>query len=271
MSVKIDVKVVEQLKVLAVIPARLNSTRLSEKMLLRETGKPLIVHTWEKVCAAKTVSDVIVATDSPEISDIIKSCGGNVEMTSAAHQSGTDRINEVVKRHAGYDIILNIQGDEPEVNPQTIDFLIEVQANAKTEIGTVAAAFSSSAPTTGAQSPHDPNCVKIVLGQKLISDKPIYEAIYFSRSLVPFPRDKAGVIENASDYIQHMGLYAYTPASLDWFSKLGPSQLEKRESLEQLRCLVNGGKIAVGLVESAHPGIDTRDDYDGFVKRAASK
>lgn len=238
----------------AVIPARYASTRFPAKPLARETGKYLIQHVCERLSGAKRISRVIVATDDVRIREAVESFGGVVAMTREDHPSGTDRVAEVA---AGLDaeLILNVQGDEPEIDPGHLDLLIErMSQDPDAEIGTL------SCPFAGQADPRDPNKVKVVVSTA-------GRALYFSRSLIPFPRDAAGVADDPTKWLLHVGVYAYRRAALLKVAALPPSPLELAERLEQLRALENGMLISVVRVDHAAPGIDTPDDYAAFVSR----
>lgn len=252
----------------AIIPARFASTRLPGKPLLRETGKYLIQHVYEQAARAASISQVIVATDDPRIAEAVHSFGGNAAMTRADHASGSDRVAEVA---AGLDadIIVNIQGDEPEIEPASIDKLVGLlTADAEIPIGTLACPFSAGA------NPLDPNAVKVVVDRR-------GRALYFSRSLIPYPRDgwhgrpargfhdELHRLEAGATWLLHLGIYAYRRDFLLRLATLPPTPLEQAEKLEQLRVLENGYPIAVGVVERAAVGIDTVQDYAAFVERAS--
>lgn len=247
-----------------VIPARWASTRLPEKMLLDETGWPLIRHTYEQAKKAKLAQSVLVATDDERIFQAVKQFGGNVVMTSPHHPTGTDRLAEVAANHLQKsELIINVQGDEPELEPEKIDLLIELAQASDAVMGTLVTPFASHL-TQGTGSPLDPNCVKAVLGAKVGLG---FQALYFSRSLVPYPRDMNGQIERPEDYFLHLGIYAYSPIFLQQYVKLPQTRLEMIEKLEQLRILEHGYSIVAGVVGNATPGIDTRADYEAFLKR----
>lgn len=271
----------------AVIPARFASTRLPGKPLANETGKFMIQHVYERVAAASRIDRAIVATDDERIMTAVKSFGGEGCMTRSDHFSGTDRVAEVAQLVGlgGDDIVLNVQGDEPEIEPASLDRLVErMQACCATSpspspsrlkgegekpacsIGTIAAPFDDSGPREGAGSPLDPNCVKVVMdGQG--------RAMYFSRSPIPFPRDTKGIVDQPSRWLLHMGVYAFRAATLGEIAggRLSPSKLERAESLEQLRWLEAGYSISVVVVEHRCVGIDTPEDYAAFVGRNRQK
>lgn len=261
---------------IAVIPARFASTRFPGKPLAKETGKFMIQHVYERVAAAARIDRAIVATDDERIMSAVKSFGGEAHMTRSDHFSGTDRVAEVAEGVGltDDDFVLNVQGDEPEIEPDSLDKLVETMhggaagghAVTAVSIGTIAAPFDDGGPREGAGSPLDPNCVKVVIdGQG--------RAMYFSRSPIPFPRDTKGVVDKPSRWLLHMGVYAFRAGTLREIAggRLSPSKLEKAESLEQLRWLEAGYSIAVAVVEHRSVGIDTPDDYAAFVERHRHK
>ncbi len=251
-----------------VIPARFASTRLPGKMLLAETGMPLIRHVFEQAKRVSNIDRVIVATDDQRISDVITDIGGEAIMTRSDHPTGTDRLAEIAHNLSGIDLIVNIQGDEPETEPDKINTLIRVFKAGNADMGTLVTRFAADA-LDGPGTPTDPNCVKAVLGAAVEANGETlgYQALYFSRSLVPYPREQGGALTDASRYFMHLGLYAYTPEFLLRYSQLPSAPLENTEKLEQLRVLENGYKIVAGIVDHATPGIDTRADYDAFITR----
>jgi 3-deoxy-manno-octulosonate cytidylyltransferase (CMP-KDO synthetase) len=257
------------MKTLIVIPARYASSRLPAKPLLAETGTPLIQHTYEQ--AKKSSADrVIVATDDARIEEAVKGFGGEVVMTSPAHESGTARVAEAAEG-IDADIVINMQGDEPEVDPAHLDQLIDIHAKAMKApfsafASTLVCPFAPT-PATGPGSPQDPSCVKAVLTQETAG---VRQAVYFSRALVPYPRDAEGQVLSPSDYYLHIGIYAFSPDTLNAFAGSMPSPLEQTEKLEQLRILEAGHKMAVTIVSQAAPGIDTPEDYAAFVARQRS-
>lgn len=246
------------MKAIAVIPARYASVRLPGKPLLRATGKFLIQHVYEQATKAATISRVVVATDDQRIYDAVKSFGGEAAMTRADHPSGTDRVAEVAAG-TDADVIVNVQGDEPELEPAGIDHLVRLmETNADAPIGTLACPFAINS------NPADPNVVKVVVDQR-------GRAMYFSRALIPFHRDAGGRVETPSNWLLHLGIYAYRREFLLTLAKLPPTQLEKMEKLEQLRVLEHGYPLVVGVVRKAAIGIDTPEDYAAFVERHTSR
>jgi 3-deoxy-manno-octulosonate cytidylyltransferase (CMP-KDO synthetase) len=228
------------MKAIAVIPARLGSTRLPRKMLREIAGRPLVGWVYEAVRASSELSDVIIATDSEEIFDACRSHGWKAQMTSAKHRSGTERVQEISDSIAA-EVYLNVQGDEPLVRPEQIVALLGVMKNPSVQVGTVKTPCS-------VEDVRNPNVVKVVTA-------PDGRALYFSRSTIPFDRDGTG-----ASYFKHLGLYAYRKAALDLFVSRPESALEKSERLEQLRFLENG--IAIYAAETARDsvGVDTEED-----------
>jgi 3-deoxy-manno-octulosonate cytidylyltransferase (CMP-KDO synthetase) len=260
------------MKTAIVIPARYASTRFPAKMLVDETGWPLIRHTWEQSRKSKKADRIIIATDDQRIFDAATSFGAEVIMTSPDHPSGSDRLAEVARKLSNIDLIVNVQGDEPEIEPEKIDALIELYATANADMATLVCPFPKD-KTAGVGSPVDPNCVKAVLGNPVIKNGATlgYDALYFSRSLIPYPRDAAGVVADGSQHYLHLGIYAYAPSFLQKYVALPPGRLEQIEKLEQLRVLENGHRIVAGIVQNATPGVDTRGDYDAFLARWKEK
>lgn len=251
------------MKAAIVIPARYASTRLPGKLLLKDTGKPLIVHVYEQAVKAKRASRVVVATDDERIAEAVRGAGGEAIMTAPNHETGTSRVAEAA---AGLDaeIIVNLQGDEPEVEPADLDALIEIQAGGRSFASTLACRFPSTADS-GAGSPDDSSTVKAILGGPFGPNA--RRARYFTRALRAYPRHADGRIESPQRYYLHVGVYAFSKASLAAFAAAPQGALEKSERLEQLRILEMGEAIAIGEVGSATPGVDTPEDYAAFVKR----
>jgi len=244
------------MQVVAIIPARFGSTRFPGKPLAEQTGKYLIQHVYEQVIAARRVNRCIVATDDERIVEAVRSFGGEATMTRADHPSGTDRLAEVVRGLDGTpdDIILNVQGDEPELEPAHLDRLVEcLVADGACSVATLAAPFPATA------DPRDPNCVKVVCNRQ-------GQALYFSRALIPWPREQQAAADDY-DWLLHLGIYAYRRAFLLDFASWETSPLERIERLEQLRVLDNGYAMAVTVVQHACAGVDTPEDYEQFVAR----
>ncbi len=238
----------------AIIPARLGSTRFPRKVLADRTGKPLIQHVWERARLAKCLSRVVIATDDRSVHDVVRSFGGECVMTRVDHPNGTSRLAEAA---AILDlepdrIIVNVQGDEPELEPETVEAAVAALVRTGAPMATAAAAFAP--PDT----PSDPNIVKVVC--RLDGT-----ALYFSRSLIPFDRDRRGGPD--ATVLRHIGLYVYRRAFLDQYISLPATPLERCEQLEQLRALEHGHHIAVAIVGEARAGIDTPEQYDAFVER----
>ena len=241
------------MKIVAVIPARLRSTRFADKVLAKDTGKFLIQHTYERACMAKLPEKVIIAADDEKVAAAAESFGAECVLTSPDHQSGTDRIAEAVA-DMDVEIIVNLQGDEPEIDPDNIDYLAKMlMDNPDCPMATLAAEFKT------AKQVSDPNIVKVIIGRN-------NRAIYFSRSPIPYDREKSGV-GNVKQYLRHIGIYAYRKKFLLEITALPQTPLEKIEKLEQLRAIENGYSILVGKVKHTCDGIDTPEQYAEFVKR----
>jgi 3-deoxy-manno-octulosonate cytidylyltransferase (CMP-KDO synthetase) len=241
--------------VLAVIPARLASTRLPRKVLLNRTGKPLIQHVWEGAKACDAIDRIVVATDAEEVAMAVQAFGGEAVMTSPACASGTDRVAEAAAGFADAEIIVNVQGDEPEMSSKPLYALVEgMRARPDAAMGTVAVPWPDEVPVT------EPGFVKVVTDQQ-------GNALYFSRSPIPHYRDEGG--DRA--YLKHVGLYAYRAPFLQQFAQLAPTPLEKAEALEQLRALEHGHRIAVFTTEYRGYEVNTPADYEAFVERAQGR
>jgi len=244
-------------KILACIPARYSSTRFPAKVLAKKTGKFLIQHTYEQTCLAKLPQEVIIAADDERIAEAAKTFGARCIMTSKSCKSGTDRIAQAVAK-IRCDIVVNIQADEPEIEPVSIDKVAKLLVdNPRVPMATLAAPFENKKQIA------DPNIVKVII------DKDGF-AIYFSRSVIPYDREEGG-IGNIKQYLRHLGIYAYRKDFLLKITKLPQSQLEEVEKLEQLRAIENGFKILVGKVNRTCDGIDTPKQYAEFVKRFRNK
>ena len=251
-----------------VIPARLSSQRLPRKMLLDETGRPLIAHTLEAARRSTRAAHVVVATDSEEIAAAVRRCGGEAVMTSPEAASGTARIVEALPRLPAAEIIVNVQGDEPELAASAIDAAVRMLDRCP-EAGVA----TLVTPLARAEDLHDPAAVKAVLtpwrsaAARPVAD--VWRAIYFSRAAVPAARDWSESLLTARPplYWQHVGLYAYRRAVLESWNALPESRLASLESLEQLRVIEAGIPIAAAAIEHAARGIDTPKDYAAFVDR----
>lgn len=250
---------VPALRALAVVPARLGSTRLPRKMLLRESGRYLFEHTVLGVRRARAIERVVLATDSDEIADAARSVGIEAVLTSSAHASGTDRVHEAFAQLEGegagpFDVVLNVQGDEPEVDGATLDPLVAAFADPAVELA------SLCTPLRDPDAAHDPSVVKVVLDEN-------GDALYFSRAPIPgIAPQNAG--REPSGWLRHLGVYAFRPAALRAFCALPRGILEARESLEQLRWLEAGRRIRVLETAEGSVGIDTPEHYARFLERA---
>jgi 3-deoxy-manno-octulosonate cytidylyltransferase (CMP-KDO synthetase) len=244
-----------------VIPARLASSRLPRKLLLRETGKSLIQHTYEAAKRAQRPLGVCVATDHEEIFCEVQSFGGQVVMTDPEASTGTDRVAQVAQELTDVDIIVNMQGDEPELAGESIDLVIKLLEDDPT---TVMATLAT--PIRSRHQWEDPACVKVVFDQ-------YNRALYFSRSPIPHPRqwNESLFTSDLPLFYQHIGLYAYHRDFLLKLTAMPPSPLEKLEKLEQLRVLEAGYSILVGVVDEPTVGIDTTEDYRAFVAKYLSR
>jgi 3-deoxy-manno-octulosonate cytidylyltransferase (CMP-KDO synthetase) len=240
-----------------VIPARLASSRLPRKLLLRETGKSLIQHTYEAARRAVRPLGVCVATDHDEIFREVQAFGGKAVMTDPQAPSGTDRVAEVARGLADADIIVNVQGDEPELAGESIDLVIKLLEDDRTAVMATLAT-----PIRNRRQWEDPACVKVVFDHR-------GKALYFSRSPIPCPRQiQEGMFHvDPPKFYQHVGLYAYRRDFLLKLAAMPPSPLEKLEKLEQLRVLEAGYSILVGVVDEPTFGIDTPEDYQKFLEK----
>jgi 3-deoxy-manno-octulosonate cytidylyltransferase (CMP-KDO synthetase) len=244
------------MEIVGVIPARFASTRLPGKALLSATGRPLIQHVIEAARRAQSIQQIIVATDDVRIADAVTAIGGAVMMTRADHPSGTDRVAEVAARLEGARVIVNLQGDEPEVSGDSLDRVVSLlETDPEAPMATLATPIHDEAIYA------DPACVKVVCDRR-------GRALYFSRSPIPCHRDgPSGQTSSQPLGYLHLGLYAYRREFLLKLASLPPSPLETAEKLEQLRVLEAGYPIAVGFVDEPSVGIDTPDDYQRFVAR----
>lgn len=230
------------MKVLCVIPARYASTRLPGKPLLDIAGKPMVVRVYERAMRAAKVSETLVATDDERIKAAVEASAGKAMLTRADHPTGTDRLAEVAGAYGDVDLIVNVQGDEPLIDPGLIDELIEeFEGEPELAMATVKTEIKDEAEQ------RSPNNVKVVC------DREGY-ALYFSRSLVPYPR------KGGCPVYKHIGIYAYRRDFLLAYAKMAPTPLEQAESLEQLRALENGCRIKVVETQSQFVGVDTAED-----------
>ena len=241
-------------KTAIIIPARYGSSRLEGKPLIEVLGKPIIQWVYEKAQMAKLADIIIVATDDERIYNAVKNFGGNVEMTSVNHKCGSDRIREVVERHPEISYIVNLQGDEPLIEPASIDEVIKnVKNDETTDISTLVRLLSDE------NEINNPNLVKCVRDLNGF-------ALYFSRSKIPYERN-CGIAE----FWGHLGIYGYKRNALLKMTSLPQSPLERTESLEQLRALENGMRIKTSVVDFVPVGIDTADDLEKFKSIVAAK
>ena len=244
------------MKFIAIIPARYASTRFPGKPLAVLGGKTVIQRVYEQV--SKVLDEAYVATDDEHIFAAVEAFGGKAVMTRADHKSGTDRIQEAVEKiGSDADVIINVQGDEPFIQPSQIETLMHLFDNPETQIGTLGKPFDSM---EGVENPNSP---------KIITDNRGF-ALYFSRSIIPYIRGKErNEWFNEYPFLKHLGIYAYRREVLAEVTKLPQSSLEKAESLEQLRWLQNGYRIRVGLTDVETVGIDTPEDLqraEAFLK-----
>jgi 3-deoxy-manno-octulosonate cytidylyltransferase (CMP-KDO synthetase) len=243
------------MKILGVIPARYGAIRFPGKPLADICGKPMVLHVYDRAKQARSLTDLVVATDDNRIFSVVEQAGGKAIMTSVDHQSGSDRLGEVARKIEA-DIIVNIQGDEPLLEPQMIDKMVEPLTNDKTILmGTLKKRIVDP------EDLQNPNIVKVVC------DKAGF-ALYFSRSLIPYPKtgwkDASihGLAESDLAFYKHLGLYAYQKEFLLQFTKLPISYIEKVEGLEQLRALDNGYKIKVVETKFDTIAVDTPEDLE---------
>lgn len=240
-----------------VIPARLASTRLPQKLLLSETGKSLIEHTYRAAETASLPQGVLVAADCEEIASVVRAFGGNVQLTSPTCASGSDRVAEVAATLDGIDILVNVQGDEPEIRGESIDLAVRLlEENPSAVMSTLAT------PIRSREQLDDPSCVKVVFDNQK-------RAMYFSRSPIPHARtwNDALLAAEPPVFYKHIGLYAYRRDFLLSLPSLPKCAIEQVESLEQLRVLDAGYSILVGVIDEPTVGIDTPEDYRRFVTR----
>ena len=226
---------------MAVIPARLGSTRLSRKVLRDIAGKPMVQRVYEAAKKCPLLKDVIIATDADEVMRLAEANGWKAQMTSSAHRSGTDRVNEVAQRVPA-DIYVNIQGDLPLLRPEQVEALLKPMQRTEVMVSTVKTPCKP-------EEIENPNAVKVVTDKN-------GRALYFSRSTIPYDRDGSGDIQ----YFKHLGLYAYRKAALQHFCSLPESKLEASERLEQLRLLENGIDIYVEETPFGSVEVDTEED-----------
>jgi len=246
------------MKKVIIIPARLDSSRLPKKVLLDLKGKTVIQRVYEQCLKVKNVDGVYVATDSIEIKEVCETFTNNVIITKSTHKSGTDRIGEAVSA-IDCDIVINVQGDEPFIEPSLIEALVNSFSNSEISMS------SAMSKINNVKDLQNTNVVKVVTDLH-------NNALFFSRSLIPFPRDvkeisTANEVIEESQFFRHIGIYGYRKDFLLHFVNLEQSYLEKVEKLEQLRALENGFKIKMIEASSSLIGIDTREDYEEALKK----
>lgn len=230
------------MKIGCVIPARFGSTRLPGKPLADIAGKPMIQRVYERVTNAKKTEVLIVATDDQRVYDAVQSFGGTVVMTDANHPTGTDRLAEVAQQYTDLDVIINVQGDEPMIDANLIDQLAELfESDDALQMATVATPLLE-------EEYDEPSAVKVILNKR-------NDAMYFSRSLIPYPRH-----DFVNTPLKHIGIYAYRRQFLLDYAKMEPTAAEQTESLEQLRALENGFAIRVITTDKRFVGVDTPED-----------
>ncbi len=240
-------------KTVGVIPARWGSTRFPGKLLHPIAGQPLLQHVWERCQQAQSLDAVIIATDDMRIAQAAFDWGAEVSLTSSQHASGTDRIAEVARNLRGVTHIVNVQGDEPLIDPKLIDRLAAALRRDRTlEMITAAHPFENAAE---ASSPHQ---VKVIVDLR-------GNALYFSRFAIPFPRDRSAPVK----YLRHQGIYGFRRKTLLQFVKWKSTPLERAESLEQLRALENGVKVYVLITKHGSPGVDTLEDAVALERKLA--
>jgi 3-deoxy-manno-octulosonate cytidylyltransferase (CMP-KDO synthetase) len=240
------------MKVICIIPARYGSKRFPGKPLASETGKPLIQHIYEAAARAKRVDAVVVATDDERIRAAVEGFGGRVVMTRPDHACGTSRAAEAAEAFPKAGLIINFQGDEPELDPSLLDRLVEMMARERSiEAATVAGPLLPD-------EVNDPNAVKVVLAEN-------GDALYFSRAPIPWARD--GESDRCAPMLKHFGIYAYRAAAIRRYAALSPTPLERTEKLEQLRWLEHGRRMRVLVTDERPQSIDTPEAYAAFVVR----
>lgn len=234
------------MRTVGVIPARLGSTRLPRKMLREINGQPLLAYVYQAVHASNLLDEVVIATDCQEIMEVCRNNNWQARLTSASHRNGTERVCEIADSFPA-DVYVNVQGDEPLISPEHISALLAVMNNAAVLVGTLKAPAAAS-------DVQNPNAVKVVTDS-------VGQALYFSRSTIPFDRDGA-----RPTYYIHLGIYAYRKAALDRYRALPESALEQSERLEQLRFLENGIPIRVGETVYETVRVDTEEDFQRLEK-----
>ena len=246
------------MKKVIVIPARLDSTRLPKKVLLDLKGKTVIQRVYEQCLKVKNIDGVYIATDSTEIEGVCRSFTDHIILTKSSHQSGTDRIGEAVSG-LDCDVVVNVQGDEPFIDPNLIEELVHSFDDDQVSIA------SAMSKIENIKDFQDPNVVKVVVDTQ-------NNAIYFSRAPIPFPRDHQEIIRSNEElkkhnFFRHIGIYGYQKDFLAKYIKMDQTNLEKLEKLEQLRVIENGFKIKMIEATSSLIGIDTQEDYEEALKK----
>lgn len=242
------ISLVPQLHTIGIIPARYASTRFPGKPLVDIAGKTMIQRVYEQAMKAESLSKVVIATDDERIADEVKKFGGEFVFTAAHHQSGTDRCAEVMENIQGFDVVINIQGDEPFIEPAQIDLLASCFNEQKVQLATLIKPIKSQ------ESIYNPNSPKVVIDLN-------GRAMYFSRSPIPFIRNgEPGIWAEKHQFYKHIGIYGYRTESLKEITKLPPSSLELAESLEQLRWIENGFYIQTKVTDLETVAIDTPED-----------
>jgi 3-deoxy-manno-octulosonate cytidylyltransferase (CMP-KDO synthetase) len=246
------------MKKVIVIPARLDSSRLPKKVLLDLKGKTVIQRVYEQCLKVKNIDGVYIATDSTEIEGVCRSFTDHIILTKSSHQSGTDRIGEAVSG-IDCDIVVNVQGDEPFIDPNLIEELVHSFDHDQVSMA------SAMSKIENIKDLQDPNVVKVVVDTQ-------NNAIYFSRAPIPFPRDHQEIIYSNEElkkhnFFRHIGIYGYQKDFLAKYIKMDQTNLEKLEKLEQLRVIENGFKIKMIEAASSLIGIDTQEDYEEALKK----
>jgi 3-deoxy-manno-octulosonate cytidylyltransferase (CMP-KDO synthetase) len=249
---QVNLSFVSMRKTVGIIPARWSSTRFPGKPLHLIAGKPLLCHVLERCQQARELDALIVATDDMRVAKAAFEWGAEVALTSPRHRSGTDRVAEVARHAKDFEFVVNIQGDEPLIDPQLIDEVVEkLRSDRKITIVTAAHPFGN---LTEAESPHQN---KVVVDQNNC-------ALYFSRSVIPYPANRSRI-----RYLRHQGIYGFRRDTLLQFVKWKPTPLERAESLEQLRALENGVKVHVLITRDGSPGVDTPADAKALEQKLA--
>lgn len=242
------------MKVLGIIPARYASTRFPGKPLIDIQGKSMIQRVYEQALKATSLNKVVVATDDERIAEAVSNFGGEIVMTGSTHQSGTDRCAEVSQHFPDFDTVINIQGDEPFINPKQIDLLVSCFEEENVQLATLIKEIHTE------EELFNNNIPKVVINSK-------QEAVYFSRHTIPYIRNvEKDQWLNAHQFYKHIGIYGYTTATLYEITKLQPSSLEIAESLEQLRWIENGYTIQTRITAIETIAIDTPEDLNKIIR-----